>query len=403
MINNYDTFLGEEEKKQIIFDYTNNFLSIKEIEKKYNIKSYTYLKKLIGEQIRSRNEASKIAHKKYKEKYKHTEETKNILSLKQKEYIKNHTEEFSQRLKRKTSYPEQMFIKFLKENGYDKKFLIEQNYAVYPFFIDFAFVDIKLAIEIDGSQHLRIDRIESDKKKDKLLIDNGWKVLRFSENIVKTNWLLMNQKIQEIILDVDKVYEKVGILKYPKKKYEYVKKVNEYGLLGKTLFSEKEIEGYVKQYKVDRPSKETLEEEIKTTTFTELSKKYGVSATCISKWCKFYGLPSRKYQINGLDKRKSLPILICSFCGKEFKAHDSTQLNKKTFFCCEEHMHKYKKTLTKAKINGICYEITKDLIIEESKKYKSINEMARCLSISRFLLSRRIKEYGLNKDILFNK
>lgn len=405
MIHSYDTILTKELKEQIIFDYTDNFLSINKIQKKYDIKSYVYVRKLIGDKIRTINEASKIAHQKYKDKFKHTEETKKKLSLKQKEYIKTHIEEFSERLKRKISYPEQIFINFLKKYGYDEKFLIEREYSIYPYFIDFAFVDIKLAIEIDGSQHLRADRIESDKKKDKLLIDNGWKVLRFSENIVKTNWVLIDEKIQEFVENKEIAYEKIGIIKTPKKlndqKNKKVQKTIKYGCLSDSVFSEKEVQSYIQNRKVERPSKDILAEEIQKYPFTFLGEKYGVSDKCICKWCKFYGLPSTKYELKGFKEQPMLPILKCSFCGKEFKAHDITQVNKKTHFCCEEHMHEYKKSLTKVIIDGESYDITKDLIIQEAKKYKSISKMADCLSVSRFLLARRIKEYKLNCEDIF--
>lgn len=66
-----------------------------------------------------------------------------------------------------------MFKKYLEEREYDKRYLIIQEYSMFPYFIDFAFVDIKLAIEIDGSQHLLPERMEKDKLKDQLLMDNG--------------------------------------------------------------------------------------------------------------------------------------------------------------------------------------------------------------------------------------
>ena len=46
--------------------------------------------------------------------------------------------------------------------------------------------------------------------------------------------------------------------------------------------------------KVDRPSAETLLEDIKTLGFTGTGRKYGVTDNAIRKWCKSYGLPYRK-------------------------------------------------------------------------------------------------------------
>jgi arylsulfatase len=57
----------------------------------------------------------------------------------------------------------------LKSNGLDKKYSIVREYSVFPYFIDFAFVNEKVAVEIDGSQHLLPERKDRDDKKDELL------------------------------------------------------------------------------------------------------------------------------------------------------------------------------------------------------------------------------------------
>jgi len=43
--------------------------------------------------------------------------------------------------------------------------------------------------------------------------------------------------------------------------------------------------------KVERPSKDILQEEIKNNSFLALGRKYGVSDNSIRKWCKWYGIP----------------------------------------------------------------------------------------------------------------
>ena len=56
--------------------------------------------------------------------------------------------------------------------------------------------------------------------------------------------------------------------------------------------------------KVKRPNKETLKKEIRTEPFTYLAKKYDVSDKAIVKWCKQYGLPFRKKDINLLTEQQ---------------------------------------------------------------------------------------------------
>jgi len=80
------------------------------------------------------------------------------------------------RIKLKPSYPEQYFIDlFNNENikGW------ERELKVGRYFIDFAFKEQKIALEIDGSQHWKLqERIESDIKKDLYLKKNDWNIIR---------------------------------------------------------------------------------------------------------------------------------------------------------------------------------------------------------------------------------
>lgn len=73
------------------------------------------------------------------------------------------------------SYPEHYFEDVFKNEGItgwipDKK--------VGRWFIDFAFNDKMIALEIDGKQHKYPDRAESDRLKDEYLKSQGWKVIR---------------------------------------------------------------------------------------------------------------------------------------------------------------------------------------------------------------------------------
>lgn len=74
------------------------------------------------------------------------------------------------------SYPEQFFMNVIQNEFSDKNYVRE--YAVGRFSIDFAWVDRKLAIEIDGQQHDKEEYRQRDARKDALLISLGWNVLR---------------------------------------------------------------------------------------------------------------------------------------------------------------------------------------------------------------------------------
>lgn len=51
----------------------------------------------------------------------------------------------------------------------------------------------------------------------------------------------------------------------------------------------------------ERPSKEELKRKIRDQSFLSIGKEYGVSDNSIRKWCKSYGLPSKKSEIKKIS------------------------------------------------------------------------------------------------------
>lgn len=283
--------INEETKKAINKDYENG-LSLGEICKKYNVSSKSYISNyVLSGKTRSLSESIKMAHKKYSEAFKHTEETKKKMREKRLAWMKANPEKTAWRLKN-MSYPEKCFQKILEDNGLDKKYLIYREYSVFPYFIDFAFVNEKIAVEIDGSQHLEEDRKKRDEEKDKLLISNGWKVLRIAAIEVIRDGTKALSVILELLAGSNKQYAKVGILKAPKTRKKVIR--------GEDGLSDKERLRAFSQRKVERPNKEELETLIKEKPFTRIAEQYGVSDKAITKWCKYYGLPHRKKDIRNL-------------------------------------------------------------------------------------------------------
>lgn len=83
----------DEELQVIVDDYVNNLLSIREVMDKYSIKSKERVKKILGNNIRSSSEASRVAHKKYPEKYKQSNEAKEKIRQARLKFMKEHPEE----------------------------------------------------------------------------------------------------------------------------------------------------------------------------------------------------------------------------------------------------------------------------------------------------------------------
>jgi hypothetical protein len=58
-------------------------------------------------------------------------------------FMKEHPEKTAWR-QSNMSYPEKCFQDIIKENNLDKKYLIYREYSVFPYFIDFAFINVVL-------------------------------------------------------------------------------------------------------------------------------------------------------------------------------------------------------------------------------------------------------------------
>lgn len=111
----------------------------------------------------------------------HTKETKEKLSkiMKQRHEDGTAWNIGMSRWNNEPSYPEKFFMKVIENEFIDKEYKTEYPFTKYS--LDFAWVHLKKCIEIDGEQHQRFeDYKERDKKKDALLYENGWQILRIT-------------------------------------------------------------------------------------------------------------------------------------------------------------------------------------------------------------------------------
>ncbi len=106
------------------------------------------------------------------------EEERNKIRKTRIEWLRKNPEKTAWRLGNKMSWPELKFLEALKFSNLDSKYLIIREFCQFPYYIDFAFVNEKVAVEIDGSQHLTKTGIKRDLEKDNVLLENGWKIFR---------------------------------------------------------------------------------------------------------------------------------------------------------------------------------------------------------------------------------
>lgn len=112
--------------------------------------------------------------------FKHSEETKHKLSISRKKAFKEGRIKrtgWLNRQKKNRSYAEQWLKNYIDSNCSDLNY--KEDYPIKNYLLNFAWPEKQICIEMDGEQHyIDTKRYESDRKKDKLLLESGWKVLR---------------------------------------------------------------------------------------------------------------------------------------------------------------------------------------------------------------------------------
>jgi len=80
------------------------------------------------------------------------------------------------------SYGENYLNNIFIENNIYEKYDVINEYPVYPYFIDFAFVNEMVAVEFDGACHFKngFKRIDHDIQRDEYLKNLGWRIYRIA-------------------------------------------------------------------------------------------------------------------------------------------------------------------------------------------------------------------------------
>jgi len=202
-----------------------------------------YVKFVLKGCKRSPSEAGKLAHKKYPESFKLSEETKEILRQKRVAYLKQNTgtSAFQRRQNGKMSYGEQKLHDLFVKNDIYKKYDVVNEYCEHPYFLDFAFVNEKVDVEFDGHWHFTEKRQQFDKKRDKYLQQKGWSIYRI------TYYQLDNFNINELINfigDAKNKYYKYDLVKYyeikkQKHKEKKIKKLQQRVIINNKIDAQK--------------------------------------------------------------------------------------------------------------------------------------------------------------------
>lgn len=118
---------------------------------------------------------------------------------------------FGKRANKELSYLEKWFFdNIIQKYNLTDKYTIINEYTEYKYFLDFAFINIKLDVELDGKCHFNNDdsRIQHDIDRDNYLQNKGWKIFRISWYDVKYNEIEIINKFMSLLNDNEFEYDK---------------------------------------------------------------------------------------------------------------------------------------------------------------------------------------------------
>ena len=109
------------------------------------------------------------------------------------------------------TYLEKWFDNILIKHDLYNQYNIKYNYSVYPYFLDFAFVDLKLDVEVDGKFHYTQEQnIKHDNIRNSYLTNKGWRIFRISIDEVNKN----SNEMEKMFLDYLQKYNETTLSRF---------------------------------------------------------------------------------------------------------------------------------------------------------------------------------------------
>lgn len=181
------------------------------------------------------------------------------------------------------SFPERIVFDYLTATGVS----FEHNRQIDKYFVDFCIGS--LVVEVDGAA---FHDVEYDRIRDEIIASYGFTIRRFSaSDILKYGASIVLANDSELVgimsnhidLRKEKICVECGGIHYTPNmtcssecSALYIGKIN------------------MAQRKVERPDAETLTALMETESFVSIGKKFGVSDNSVRKWCKAYGIDTKR-------------------------------------------------------------------------------------------------------------
>ncbi|MDO8610975.1 MAG: DUF559 domain-containing protein [bacterium] len=295
-------------------DYNENNLTWDDLHTRYGLSNGMIVKasKLKLFVCRTKSEAYKISAIKHPRR--HTEETKRKISEIRKKFLKENPDKVPYLLNHKykrTSYPEQYFTDCFKNTKLTPK------YRILAYELDFADIENKIDIEIDGCQHF-LDPVivEHDKKRNQTLIELGWTIYRirwadFQKETRENKEIIVNSIISLtpidtkclLIINSQPNQEKID-------RYFLTANTNGYNKCScgnEKFYSSKGcMECYNKKRITDKlPTKDILEKLFTEMSIHKICKQYNVTRKLIIRYCKILNIQYPKFPKGYWQKRNA--------------------------------------------------------------------------------------------------
>jgi cyclase len=108
--------------------------------------------------------------------------------------------ERAEELRKNPTYEEKLLWRFLKVNQLGVRF--KRQHPIWLYIADFYCHEIKLVIEVDGSIHNVKEIMEHDVIREEEIVSLGIKVIRFTNNEIRTQIENVIDKIESIIKEI---------------------------------------------------------------------------------------------------------------------------------------------------------------------------------------------------------
>jgi len=262
--------------------YYDEGYSQRKVTEKFGCNSNTIMKAIKRGDFCSRtlSEATKLYRKNNQKKLTNDQKKKISESMKKAHAEGRHPGWNSVNLdKDRRSYPEKFFINAIKKTSLQDNYIIIEKFSFGKYVFDFALIDLKIDIEIDGHHHYYDEyTVKKDIERDENSINKGWKVYRIAWKNLYHN----TNEVMKSLIEYIKSEDQETIVKWEVKDI-ILKKKPKSSNIGNIGYKPRP-----NRRKVVRPSYKVLIKEIEESNYCKVGIKYGVSDNAIRKWVKWY-------------------------------------------------------------------------------------------------------------------